>query len=313
MNALLECPLPIEALAGISELLGICGSTRDVSVGNGRLVKQSPEGKFNASGSDQTEEGLAVEGAAEMLGDEVDENKEKGDDESKGKLGPSELSSQRAGIIFGLLSACETTLLRAEHAEPSTSVEFAEPVVESARPMVQPALYEPLLPPSVSERFNEAMHKALINVMEERDEAHAQLIAANVLHIHEVEQEKRKNIRLNIEMQVAKDVARMQQSNVVQFFTKFDDRPQRELQAKLEGFERILGNTNDEEMTAMCHQLAGEISAKTSHALEVVRLKESRELERKNETAENQALKDELRRVKELLVAEQRKSQDASK
>jgi hypothetical protein len=107
------------------------------------LVKQSPEDEFNASGSDQPEEGPVLEGAAEMLGDEADENKEKDDDESKKTLGPSELSSQRAGTIFGLLSACETRLLRAEHVEPSTSVEFVKPVVESTRPMVQ--LTDPIL------------------------------------------------------------------------------------------------------------------------------------------------------------------------
>jgi hypothetical protein len=34
-------------------------------------------------------------------------------------------------------------MLRAEHAEPSTSVEFVKPVVESTRPMVQ--LTDPIM------------------------------------------------------------------------------------------------------------------------------------------------------------------------
>jgi hypothetical protein len=64
-------------------------------------------------------------------------------------------------------------------------------------------------------------------------------------------------------------------------------------------------------MVALCHQLAGEISAKTSNALEISRLKETREIQRQSEAAEKQALKEELKRVKALLAEEQRQRKES--
>ena len=64
---------------------------------------------------------------------------------------------------------------------------------------------------------------------------------------------------------------------------------------------------SEAELLSLCQQLAGEISARTSASLEVIRLKESRKVERQNEAAERQAIEAELRRTRELLAAERSK------
>jgi hypothetical protein len=67
---------------------------------------------------------------------------------------------------------------------------------------------------------------------------------------------------------------------------------------------------SDEELIALCQQLSGEISARTSASLEIIRLKEGRSIERTHEASEKEALKDELKRVKERLALEQSKAED---
>ena len=68
---------------------------------------------------------------------------------------------------------------------------------------------------------------------------------------------------------------------------------------------------SDAEIIALCEQLSGEISSRTQAALEVIRLKESRAVERKHEAEEKDALRDELMRVREMLDKEQKKAQEA--
>ena len=187
----------------------------------------------------------------------------------------------------------------------------------SSRPSnanVNTQLYDPLLPPSVSGIMQKAMHEALISAMAERDQAHAQVIALNVLHVHELEQERRKNEKLKIHQIVKEERGRLQQPNVANFFQNInDDRARKGLHLKLDGIERMLTASNDSEMSETSRQLAEEMSAKTSHALEIVRLKEVREIEMNNYNAETQALKEELRRVKALLADEKAKVEKLEK
>ena len=224
----------------------------------------------------------------------------------------------RPSNIFDLLSVCESELLQAEKFSTTTispqgnaEDEFKKKGSASTT-VIETEVFKPLLPPSVTDRFHEAMHEALMKIMAERDEAHAHLIASNVLHIHQLEQERRKNERLQIELKIAEEMKEVQIPNVAQFFgAKVDDKRRKELEEKIEAFERILGKNQDDDIDALCHQLAGEISAKTSNALEIIRLKETREIERKNELSEKLALKEELKRVNELLAAEKKKHADA--
>ena len=304
MNSLLACPLPVEGLVALSELLGILSSTKDVGIGSNNGIEESLI-KGSAALSEIPDEG-----------EELDNN----------APAPKENTSDRSAKIFDLLAVCEAEVLRAaakgsEYVKIDTS-ESEKKEQEETRPqnshasdaVINNDVYEPLLPPSVTEHFHEAMHDALMNVMAERDEAHAQLIAANVLHIHQLEQEKKKNERLRIELEVAEEMSKLQMPmpNVAQFFgAKPDDSQRRELEAKMEEFERILGKNQDDDIDALCNQLAGEISAKTSNALEILRLKESREIEKKNLSQEKKALQEELKRVKDLLAIERKTHQDA--
>ena len=81
-----------------------------------------------------------------------------------------------------------------------------------------------------------------------------------------------------------------------------------EIDKKIESFRKTINANGDEELMQLCTQLSAEISAKTSHGLEIERLKSVREEEKKTEAAERKALEDELKRVKQLLAIEQQKN-----
>ena len=226
--------------------------------------------------------------------------------------------------ILNILSVCETDLFRAIKAGIKNPAPVSElPVIQenisppSSMPStleVKTQLYDPLLPPSVSGIMQKAMHEALISAMAERDQAHAQLIAMNVLHVHELEQERRKNEKLKLHQIVKEERGRLQQPNVANFFQNLnDDRAKKGLHMKLDGIEKMLTASNESELSETSRQLAEEMSAKTSHALEIVRLKEVREIEKKNYDAETRALKEELRRVKALLADEKAKAEELEK
>ena len=65
----------------------------------------------------------------------------------------------------------------------------------------------------------------------------------------------------------------------------------------------------DAELISLCQQLAGEISARTTASLEVIRLKESRKIEQENEAMEKQALQDEIAQLRQQLSLERKRSQ----
>lgn len=140
----------------------------------------------------------------------------------------------------------------------------------------------------VSHQFREAMYSALMTVMEERDEAHARMVAAGVLHVHVMEQQKKAVRRLSMELEALK----AQRESVASEQGTMKSRVEKQMQQDSEA-----------ELISLCQQLAGEISARTSASLEIVRLKESRQVERENEAAERLALEDELKRTKELLAS----------
>lgn len=294
MNSLLQCPLPIEILLEVLELLGVNASTRTIDLadpGTTSDIQNCPSGDIRSKESSHSIE------------------------ETKASMQAMDSPSTEAPQhIFSLLSACNAQLIRAETMErkracvEASTIPCTMPSNESGIQTINTQVYEPLLPPPVAEQMQEAMHEALMNVMTERDEAHAQLIALNELHVHELEQKRHKIEKLRVEQQLKEERARFQQPNVSNFFQNLhDDRARRNLEAKFDDFEWILGKNTDEELAQTSRQLAEEVSAKTSHALEKVRLKETRELERRNEATEKQALKDELARVKALLAKQEAK------
>jgi hypothetical protein len=233
-------------------------------------------------------------------------------------------NTDRPRRILTILSACETEVLRAMNAEImyTTGESGLQPIEDPIRahssspPQLDfhTQLYDPLLPPSVSGIMQEAMHTALVNAMAERDQAHAQLISSNVQHLHELEQERRKNEKLKMHQIVKDERGRLQQPNVASFFQNLnDERSRRGLHMKLDEIEKMLAASNDSELFETSRQLAQEVSAKTSNALEVVRLKEVRGIEKNNYDTETQALKEELRRVKALLIEEKARAEKLEK
>jgi hypothetical protein len=144
-----------------------------------------------------------------------------------------------------------------------------------------------------SHRFREAMYGTLAKVMEERDEAQARMVAAGVLHVHEMDQQRKIVQRLQLEVEALKARPAAGDSS--------------DASDEVRRAARALQQDSEAELLSLCQQLASEISSRTSASLEIVRLKESRDLERENERAERQALEDELRRTRELLAGERAK------
>ena len=111
------------------------------------------------------------------------------------------------------------------------------------------------------------------------------------------------------------DFSRAGKKGVASLFGKPDDKVMRmykEIDSKIEKVHHILRNDDgDAEIVELCSQLAGEIEAKTSFALEIERLKQNREIERKTEESEKEALRDEIRRLRNLLETERQKNSEA--
>lgn len=215
-----------------------------------------------------------------------------------------------SGNILGLSSMCISELLRAEWsgklASELAAAKFPETPLSS--------FFDPLLPTHVTEQLHEAMHSALMKVMAERDEAHAQLVSASVLHARTLEQQKRKVERLTEQIEVAKKkAARTVPPIHPGMFIIDKKKEQQELEAERQRQEEIerMQQNSDAELIGLCQQLSSEISSRTQASLEVIRLKESRAVEREQETKEKDALKSELIQMKEMLAAERRKTEAA--
>jgi hypothetical protein len=179
--------------------------------------------------------------------------------------------------------------------------------------LAEPSHPEPLLPNHVTENLQEAMHAALMKVMAERDEAHAQLVAASVLHTHTAEQEKKKVEILKAQLDEASKQLSSRVGAGLFVDKKKKAQEEKEERERLEKLYLAVQQDSEAEIVALCGQLSSEISARTQAALEVRRLKESRTIERQHEAAEKQALREELTRLKERLALEERKAQEAKK
>jgi hypothetical protein len=151
----------------------------------------------------------------------------------------------------------------------------------------------------ISNHFRDAMYSALMTVMEERDEAHARMVAADVMHVHELEQER--NVRKHLSYQLQRRNAELEslkeaikKGNVNSNTTSKESLPSR------------ADSQTDNELVSLCQQLSAEIASRTSASLEILRLKESRKIERENEAAEREALERELQLAREALAQHKR-------
>ena len=145
-----------------------------------------------------------------------------------------------------------------------------------------------------------AMHNALLQTMEERDEAHARLIATEVLHIHELEQKRRQVEALESQLQLSQQHAA--DSNLFA-----SDKERKQFEA-LRQHDQERQRDTDAELMSLCQQLAGEISSRTAVNLEVIRLKEVRKITKESEKAEKQCLQEEVLQLREQLHIERQKS-----
>lgn len=208
----------------------------------------------------------------------------------------SELPKKLAEEMFALSAVCRAEILRAE-GHSIVAERIATSFTEEALSQREPAtvsVAEPLTPPAFSQRLQESMHAALMKVMTERDMSHARLAAAEVLHVHELEQQRKLNTRLSAELQASRVEGKQ---------TPLDNEKDRRT--------RQMQQSSDDELMSLCQQLAGEISARTTASLEVVRLKESRQMEEEHHLNEIQSLKGEIQKLRGELGTEKNKTEAA--
>jgi len=154
--------------------------------------------------------------------------------------------------------------------------------------------------------LHEAMHQALISAKAERDEAHSQLIASSVLHVSEMEDERKKNDSLTRKLVIAEKL-NAEAGAGGSFFLGSDEVAQKQ------NISSGAMHSSDEELLAMCRQLSNEIAEKTNAALEIVRLKESHKIERNTERARRFEMEKEMEELKQQLAIERSKRESAEK
>lgn len=274
LNAMLCSPLPIDGLACLAEFLQLSDASTNGSIHTHKHGPYSPATLTRSADSD-----ASVNSA-----------------------------SAKANEVFRLLSLCTAEFQRAEH-QSEVAERLSKTVTSSdirarnnlSGKAVVATLVTPFSPPSSSNQFRAAMHTALMKVMEERDEAHARMVSAEVLHVHEMEQHRKKISHLSSQLSTMKKRDAFNGTPA-----KFrDDKIKRDA-AALRVQERSLQQDTDAELLSLCQQLAGEISARTSACLEVIRLKENRNIELENELVEKQALRDEVSQLRDQLSLQHR-------
>lgn len=169
----------------------------------------------------------------------------------------------------------------------------------ASMPLTVPFL-EQLLPSSISKGLRDAMHDALKNVMTERDEAQASLIASSLSHVHEVERERKHGDLAKKKLRAAEAEARRHQQGGLFGVDRFKDPRSEEWKEVQRHLEEMVKNA-DNEIESLSQQLTKEVADKTAAKLEAYRLQDSMQLLRASDLAEKQALADELRNAREQL------------
>lgn len=277
LNSVITCPLPSDALHSLTTFLGINEVKTQVVDQVECDVKDTTMLLYN----DVKYKELAQPPAEKMTSD-----------------------------ILLLLESCQKELRRAENcgklAQDYISLTLPE---NKDLPISSPsAQIYPMLPPP---DLQEAMHSALMKIMAERDEAHARLVAAGVLHVHEMELQQKKIDVLKMQLELEKKIVTA--NSVRGSFFNFDDKLSREKEEKTKKIKEDIQRASEDELMSLCQQLTGEISAKTAAALELIRLKECHNIEKKNKDASVKALTNELARSKQLLMQEQKKREMAER
>jgi hypothetical protein len=280
LNSMIDCELPIDGLMLLTDFLGIT----DVSTERAPLneaQRRDSDKRYNTTTTTTTI-----------------------------------LEETSSHDIHSLMSVCQGEILRAEthnsmveqqqrqlrqHQQTDEPFPVDKPVLSmdatprSTMPLGASQLSSFSHPNEKSDRFHQAVHSALIKVMEERDESHARLVAAEVLFAHELEQQKKKTECAEAELAAVRIAAAAD--------GKMDARRvQHDMQQR--HAMNLMQQDSDEELVSLCRQLSVEIGARTASALEVKRLQECRQLEREREDVERAALMEEIERLQQKLALE---------
>ncbi len=145
-------------------------------------------------------------------------------------------------------------------------------------------------------KYSTALHDALMAVMAERDEAQSQLVAERVFHTHQLDQEQRKIQVLEKKVHYLEKLNNEDSASAAAFFLGQEEIPNKYTLGKIE--EKMVQNV-DAELMELCRQLSSEISLRVSSELEILRLKESRKIERETESVERKMLDDQVAHYKQ--------------
>lgn len=143
----------------------------------------------------------------------------------------------------------------------------------------------------IQKKYSIALHDALLAVMVERDGAQSQLMAERVFHTHELDQERRKIEMLEKKIDYLKKALNEGSSSAAAFFLGQEEIPNKN---SLNKIEKSMVQNVDAELMELCRQLSSEISSRVSSELEVLRLRESRKIEREMESVERKMLDDQV-------------------
>ena len=209
--------------------------------------------------------------------------------------------------LHGLISKCQSELAKASRQVLiSSSVSSAMPINTDRKKSGPESSALTFGSGNKVDAMQRAMQEALISAMAERDEAHSQLVASSVLHVTEMEEERKKNDRLTRKLVVAEKL-NAETGAGGSFFLGKDEIAQK---------HNISANamqSSDEELLAMCRQLSNEIAEKTNASLEIVRLKESHKIERDAENARREEMQNQIDDLKRQLAAEKSRRQESEK
>jgi hypothetical protein len=214
----------------------------------------------------------------------------------------AELNAVDAAVseFYKVLTLCEAGYVNSKH-QSTMAIQLVEKHlltgVDSSRLEVA-ASVNPGASVVPSARFRNAVFTALDRVMEERDSAHSKLVAADVLHRFEMDEE-RKVLTKHFEKRLAEadkvNVATTPAENKTESCSPLNQQ------------ESQMHRDADSELLSLCQQLAGEISARAAADMEVLRLKESRKIEQEIEAAEKASLQMELALAREQMQRQNEK------
>jgi len=205
------------------------------------------------------------------------------------------------GEVFELLDKCELAVSKTERQITRAQRLAAQTIKREASDSYGIGIKE-----SNTNTFTkEVMQDALINVMKERDEMHSHLVAFRILHTHEMDQIQRKNGLLESKLKFAEQINNKDTAPAAAFFLGQETIPDLNSMTKI---EIAMVQNVDDELLALCKQLSSEISSRVAAELEVIRLKESRRIEREVETTERSNLEAEVKFFKQKFEEERNRS-----